>query len=402
MKKKLLALIMAGMLLASGTGVHANEYSERQQRIADALNHVELFLGTNIGYELGRELTRVEGITLLVRLLGQEEAAVQKTYRLPFKDVADWAKPYVGYAYENGITLGISDTEFGSNTTMTDYMFITLILRALDYKDTGRNPQFVWNEPYKLAKSIGLIGFAEADTFFTRGDAIEVFWNALSGDEYALANSLKNRGVFSAQELDDAIEIYQYGKDAFSASGTSQSGSGSTGNTGSTGSGNSSEFDWEDWYDWGNDLPFIDDTPPSDKNDQSGSQNNSSSGNQGNNGNSGSSGGNSGNSGSTGNSGSDTKPDTGSSGENSGNSGSADNEMPRVPYEPAEVSYQDYLDMSAAEQQAFIMTFSDPADFFAWLNEGKAAYEAANPSIEIDGSGSIDIGDLIGKDNDGN
>jgi len=116
----------------------------------------------------------------------------------------------------------------------------------------------------------------------------------------------------------------------------------------------------------------------------------------------GSSGGNSGNSGSTGNSGSDTKPDTGSSGENSGNSGSADNEMPRVPYEPAEVSYQDYLDMSAAEQQAFIMTFSDPADFFAWLNEGKAAYEAANPSIEIDGSGSIDIGDLIGKDNDGN
>lgn len=351
MKKKLLALLTAGMLLTSGTGVHANVYSERQERIADALYHVDLFRGTNVGYELGRELNRVEGITLLVRMLGQEDAAMSKTYTLPFTDVDDWAKPYVGYAYENGITNGISATEFGSKNTMTDYMFITLTLRALGYTDKGEAPQFVWNEPYALANSAGLIGSADADTFFTRGDAVEVFWNALSRNEYTLAYSLRDRGVFTADELEDAIDIYLYGKtdDEDDSSSVVES------------SDPSEDFDWEDWEDWvedWGDTSDKDDKPSDSDKDESvgeGDQNNPSGSN----------------------------PDT--------------SETPTVPFEPSgEVTYEMYLAMSGEEQQAYFLTYENPADFFAWLNEGKAEYEAQNPSIEIGGDGSIDLGDLIG------
>ncbi len=369
--KKLLALLTAGMLLASGTGVHANVYSERQERIADALYHVELFRGTNLGYELGRELNRVEGITLLVRMLGQEDAAMSKTYNLPFTDVADWAKPYVGYAYENGITNGVSATEFGSTTTMTDYMFITLTLRALGYTDKGDAPQFVWNAPYVLANSAGLIGSPVADTFFSRGDAIEVFWNALSRNNYEMAHNLRNAGVFTTDEWEDALDIYLYGKETLSTSGGTVDKLEK--DEDDTDSDNSYEFDWDEWEDWLNsDQPFIsdeEDTKPSSGDNTSDNKDDNKT---------------------------DNTTDIPTDSDKENNKDNTDNETPKVPYEPVEVTYKDYLDMSAVEQQAFIMTFDNPADFFTWFNDGKAAYEAANPSIEIGGDGSIDLGDLIG------
>lgn len=381
MKKKVLALLTAGMLLVSGTVVHGNAdnvvhgstYTEKQQRIADALYHVDLFRGTNLGYELDRELNRVEGITLLVRMLGQEDAAMSKTYTLPFTDVDDWAKPYVGYAYENGITNGISATEFGSKNTMTDYMFITLTLRALGYTDKGEAPQFVWNEPYVLANSTGLIGSADADTFFTRGDAVEVFWNALSRDEYTLAYSLRDRGVFTADELEDAINIYLYGKteDEDDSSSVVES------------SDPSEDFDWEDWEDWvedWGDTSDKDDKPSDSDKDESvgeGDQDNPSGSNP------------------ETPSEPDTNPETPANPETPSEPDTP--ETPTVPFEPSgEVTYEMYLAMSGEEQQAYFLTYENPADFFAWLNAGKAEYEAQNPSIEIGGDSSIDLGDLIG------
>jgi len=276
MKKKLLALLTAGLLLSSGTGVHAEAYSEQQMRIADALYHVELFRGTNKGYELGRELNRVEGITLLVRLLGKEEDAMSRTYNLPFADVDDWAKPYVGYAYENGITNGVSDTKFGSQNTMTDYMFITLILRALGYTDQGDAPQFAWNSPYVLADEIGLIDTAMADTFFSRGDAVEVFWNALAGNDYEMAKTLRDSGVFTADELEDAIDIYHYGKETLQTSGTDTATSDNKVVTQGDNSSNDSGFDWEEWEDWielenNNSKPSDKNNNTSDKNEKPGS-----------------------------------------------------------------------------------------------------------------------------------
>ena len=65
-----------------------------------------LFLGTDHGYELDRAATRVEGVVMLIRMLGEEEAALAYTGAQPFRDVPEWASKYVAYAYGMGYTKG--------------------------------------------------------------------------------------------------------------------------------------------------------------------------------------------------------------------------------------------------------------------------------------------------------
>lgn len=55
-------------------------------------------------------------------------------------------------------------------------------------------------------------------------------------------------------------------------------------------------------------------------------------------------------------------------------------------------AYQRYLNMSGAEQQAFIQEFDSIPAFFEWLNAAKDAYETLNPDIEIGEDGKVDLG----------
>ncbi len=61
-----------------------------------------------------------------------------------------------------------------------------------------------------------------------------------------------------------------------------------------------------------------------------------------------------------------------------------------------EITYEEYMAMSGAEQQEYMMSFSSIEAFFEWFNAAKAKYDAEHPSIEIGGDGSIDLGDIIG------
>lgn len=212
MKKRLVSLLLTVVLLMST----AAAYTAEEVRTADAMNELGLFLGTNNGYELDNNLTRAQGVTLLVRMIGKEQAAGAQGYALPFTDVPGWAGIYIGYAYTNGITNGVSATRFDADGLMTDYMFLTLTLRALGYSDSGENAVFTWNKPYILAKQIGLIDTAAADQNFTRGDAVSVFWNALNArladGSMTLAESLIAQEVFTAEQLDEAKNIQANGR----------------------------------------------------------------------------------------------------------------------------------------------------------------------------------------------
>jgi len=210
MKKRLTGFLTAAALLLSA-GLSANAHTPEQERAADALNELGMFLGTGTSYELDNKLNRVQGITLLVRLMGMEAAALSGTYETPFTDVPDWAAGYVGYAYENGITNGTGAHTFGSDDTITDYMFLTLVLRALGYTDSGDAAQFVWNDPYALAEQVELISSAEADAEFTRGDAVVVFWNAMSAEIVGTGMNLKEtliaQGVIEERVYIEAEDI---------------------------------------------------------------------------------------------------------------------------------------------------------------------------------------------------
>lgn len=213
MKKTLLALVLILALLTSTVCA----YTVQDNNTADALNDLGLFqgMGGTKGYALDDSLTRGQGITLLVRMIGKEEEATNTTYTNSFTD-ASWAKPYIGYAFANGITNGMSETKFGTDVPMTDYMFLTLTLRALGYTDSGAAPQFTWDKPYNLAYELGIIAAARADSAFTRADAIRVFWNAMdvnfNGKTETLADSLIAQGVFTAAEFAEAQRTQQSGR----------------------------------------------------------------------------------------------------------------------------------------------------------------------------------------------
>ncbi len=207
MKRMLLYILVIAMLLSTT----AFAATPAQTNTADALNELGLFLGTGKGYELDNNLTRAQGITLLVRMIGKEQEATANTYPMRFTDVPDWAAGYVGYALANGITNGVSETKFDPDGIMTDYMFLTLVLRALGYSDSGETPQFVWNKPYALAQGLGLVEYAAADENFTRGDAVAAFWNALDAEqnegEETLAQQLVQQGIFTETQLETARHI---------------------------------------------------------------------------------------------------------------------------------------------------------------------------------------------------
>lgn len=303
MKKLIVCLLVVVMLMSTVSAA-----STAQINTADAMNELGLFLGTDLGYELEKQLTRAQGVTMLVRMIGKESTAKDGRFGDPFTDVDAWAKGYVGYAWKNKITNGISATEFGPNMTMTDYMFLTLTLRALGYSDSAQVADFEWREPYALAKKIGLIETTRADNYFTRAEAVAIFWNALNAklknSSKTLADTLIEQGVFTAKEFADAAKVQKDGREE--NVGVPQQPSGS-------GNGN-----------------------------QSGS----------------------------------------------GNQGGATTD-------PSELTYEEYLEMTPEEQQAYYLSYEKPEDFFAWLNKAKEEYEANQNDIEIGGDGSIDIGDII-------
>ncbi|MBQ8551867.1 MAG: S-layer homology domain-containing protein [Clostridia bacterium] len=187
MKKKIIALLLAACAASSmATTVGALNITEALSA-ADSLNSMGLFRGTgtdiygNPIYDLNRSATRQEAITMLVRLLGKEEEALAGTWDMPFTDVADWAKPYVGYAYANGLTGGTSATTFGGNDKVTAAQYITFVLRALGYSS---DTDFQWDRSWEFAMYKGLCEAGEYNEInndsFKRGDAAMISYNAIS------------------------------------------------------------------------------------------------------------------------------------------------------------------------------------------------------------------------------
>ena len=133
---------------------------------------------------------------MLVRLLGKESDAKAGTWTTPFTDVQDWAKPYVGYAYANGLTTGTSTTTFSGGDTVTATQYLTLVLRALGYKDNAGD--FSWDKAWELSDKIGITdgrynansnGFLRADVALISNDALS---SKIKGTDGTLLERIKS------------------------------------------------------------------------------------------------------------------------------------------------------------------------------------------------------------------
>ena len=182
--KKLVAALLSVVMMLSMVPAALAAGSEAEQA-ADTLHELGLFDGTgtdangNPVYDLDRAPNRNEAVTMLVRLLGKDSEAKAVDWETPFTDVVEWAKPYVGYAYANGLTTGTSATTFGGETAVSATQYLTFVLRALGYESGA---DFQWDKAWELSDRIGLTNgeySAANNNVFLRGDVAVISLDAL-------------------------------------------------------------------------------------------------------------------------------------------------------------------------------------------------------------------------------
>jgi len=194
-----LALILSLSLLTPAFAADLNEANAK----AAALDSMGLFQGvsaTETNYDLDRAPTRVEALVMLIRILGKDQEALSGSGTHPFSDVPAWADKYVGYAYEKGLTKGVSAEKFGTDNASAS-MYLTFVLRALGYSDASGD--FTYDKPFTLAKAAGILP-AGADTkSFKRGDVALISWASMEanvkGGTTQLAKRLIADGVFTGE-----------------------------------------------------------------------------------------------------------------------------------------------------------------------------------------------------------
>ena len=212
MKERLISLFLClTMVLTLTVPVYAA--SDEATEAAQNLYELGLFNGTgedasgNPIFGLDLVPSRNQAVAMLVRLLGKAEEAENGQWATPFTDVADWVKPYIGYAYAKGLTNGTTATTYsgGRNTTVLQYL--TFILRALGYQSGF---DFEYSKACEFADSIGLTNgqYTAQTANFKRSDIAKISYDALyafkKGSAKTLGETLAEEGVIS---LSKYIEV---------------------------------------------------------------------------------------------------------------------------------------------------------------------------------------------------
>lgn len=198
--KKLIAILLTFVLAFSSLSAFAYNAEDAEKK-ADFLKALELFKGTDKGYELEKSLTRLEALIMLIRLSGNEMNALypEQEYEHPFTDAPEWegAENYMAYGYANSITSGVSETLFAPNTEASLQMYVTFVLRALGYTDN------TWENWEALGRETGIINETTDMTSFKRGDAVVIA-------RAALDTKLKDQDITLKEKLISEYVINEF------------------------------------------------------------------------------------------------------------------------------------------------------------------------------------------------
>ena len=211
MKRKISIILVIVLLMSlMVVNVSAEDSDSEYYDYAVKLRMVDLFRGTDIGFELEREPTRIEGAVMFVRLLGAEEEALEMDYYHPFLDVPQWGSPYVGYLYKNELTNGISVDEFGSYMPIKAISYMTFVLRALGYSDAGTYKDFEWLGALEFAYTTGIIDsklYLELkNRTFLRGHVAWTSFEILTAEIKSVGTTLIDKLIFNGAVKRDIAE----------------------------------------------------------------------------------------------------------------------------------------------------------------------------------------------------
>ncbi|PKM93557.1 MAG: hypothetical protein CVU84_15375 [Firmicutes bacterium HGW-Firmicutes-1] len=197
--KKVVALVLAVALTMSTFTVAFAAESTTVTKLSD----LGLLLNTTDA-ELGTELTREIGLTMILKSLGYTQADADAAVATsPFTDVKGWSAGWAALAFSKGITVGTSATTFAPAAKLTEKEFVAFQLRALGYDTT-----LAWDNAATLAVSAGLVptGATLEATTYTKSNAAEVMYAALKATvqgvtpAVTLADQLIAKGLFTAAQ----------------------------------------------------------------------------------------------------------------------------------------------------------------------------------------------------------
>ena len=200
--------------VADGGGVDYNA-------LAGALFELGLFQGSGTayggGYDLESAATRIMGVVMFLRLIGEEEAALASTAANPFADTPAWCDRYVAYAFEKGYTNGVGENAagqllFAPDRPITADEYLTLILRALGYTDSGSSPEFAWNTALAKSVEFGVLSSGERSMLeagsFLRAQVVYVSYFSLSApakDGGVLLDRTLSGGALTQEQADQVM-----------------------------------------------------------------------------------------------------------------------------------------------------------------------------------------------------
>lgn len=202
-----LVLVLAVFTVSASAAVYEPEFTDE----AEVLYDLGLFRGTGVNedgtpiFALEKPATRMQGLIMLIRLLGEEEEALAYEGPCPFTDVSGNSAKYAAYAYSKGYTSGTSATTFG-NSALKSNAFLTFVLRALGYDDQAGD--FTYSTAILLAEKIELITrgeYVNGSATLHRDACAQIAYNALltepKGEEKMLVEHLLESGAVTEEAV---------------------------------------------------------------------------------------------------------------------------------------------------------------------------------------------------------
>lgn len=194
----ILALVMVLSMIIPASAAENGKYLKE----AEQLQLLGVFQGTSNGFELDRQPTRIEGLVMLIRLLGKEVEAKELSNKpCPFTDVPNWAVGYANYAYKYGLTKGIGNNLYGSYDKINAQSYVTFMLRALEYDDSKGD--FSYKDSLNFAREKGILSPSDVSELtseiFLRDHVAKIsmlsLMSKIKGKEITLLGKLVNEGT---------------------------------------------------------------------------------------------------------------------------------------------------------------------------------------------------------------
>ena len=185
--KRALSLALASVMLLGmmvvGTGAsYADVTSKHNQEAIEVMQAIGVMVGdTNGNFNPDQKVTRGEMAVVMANLLNLnvKDFIGAKT---PFTDVPEWAVPYVAACYADGITAGISATQYGFNYEVTTAQAALMMMKALGYFQNAKDFGSDWQvATVKQGSKIELFDGIEAgaSAAMTRNEVAQIALNTL-------------------------------------------------------------------------------------------------------------------------------------------------------------------------------------------------------------------------------